>query len=196
MIGDENRFCPKCGRKVEVISVSVGPDGEERLRCSNCGAFIDSTEGDEGFKDALIAGEAKEEMSFSDDNIVIPNFDTVVVAGYRPEVMNIIVNVMVSKGLAREVVPCENGEELIVRLIQDITANRIGLAILDVPMPFLNGINAAIGVRAIEKSYPDHARIPILFLTRKPIDDTSASSRSSARKPGNHFFSSHLSNSP
>jgi hypothetical protein len=39
-------------------------------------------------------------------------------------------------------------------------------------MPFLNGINAAIGLRAVERTYPEHDLIPILFLTNKPCDDT------------------------
>jgi CheY-like chemotaxis protein len=169
----ENRFCQKCGRKVEVISVSIGMEGIERLRCSNCGTFIDEKEGDDAFKDALLSGEGQE--SFSDDSIVIPAYDTVVVAGYRPEVMNVIVSTMTRKNIAREVIPCENGEELIIRLIQDLNSgdtNHVNLAILDVAMPYLNGINAAIGVRAIEKNYTSHSPVPILFLTRKPIDDT------------------------
>jgi CheY-like chemotaxis protein len=173
MVSSENRFCPRCGRKVEVLSVSIGPDGEERLRCSNCGAFVDEREGDEGFKDALLSGE--EQPAFSDESIVIPTYDKVVVAGYRPEIMNLIVNHMTQKNIAREVIPCENGEELIMKLVEDLNntnGSRINLAILDVPMPYLNGINAAIGIRAIEKSYPDHTKIPILFLTHKPIDDT------------------------
>ena len=173
MVGAEKSFCPKCGRKVEVISVSVGMEGVERLRCSNCGAFIDEGAGDEGFKDALLSGE--DSGSFTDESIVIPTYDTVVVAGYRPEVMDIIVNHMTQKNIAREVVPCENGEELIMKLIQDLNSSsgsRINLAILDIPMPYLNGINAAIGIRAIEKPFEGHQKIPILFLTHKPIDDT------------------------
>jgi CheY-like chemotaxis protein len=170
---EENRFCPKCGRKVEVISVSVGMEGIERLRCANCGSFIDEKEGDDAFKDALLSDEG--EQSFSDDSIVIPTYDSVVVAGYRPEIMNLIVNVMTRKNIAREVMPCENGEELIIKLIQDLNSGdttHINLAILDVAMPYLNGINAAIGVRAIEKNFASHSPVPILFLTRKPIDDT------------------------
>ena len=64
---------------------------------------------------------------------------------------------------------------MILKLIPDLNdtdGNHINLLILDVPMPYLNGINAAIGIRAIEKIYPKHSLIPILFLTRKPIDDT------------------------
>jgi len=173
MADSEIRFCPKCGRKTEAISISIGPDGEERLRCSNCGAFIDEPAGDEGFKDALLSGE--EQAAFSDESIVIPTYSTIVAAGYKPEILEMIVNAVARKNLARQVIPCENGEELIIRLVKDLSAgnsNNINLAIFDVPMPYLNGINAAIGIRAIEKPFPDHNLIPILFLTRKPVDET------------------------
>jgi len=174
MANEQYRFCQKCGRKVEVISVSVGMEGMERIRCSNCGAFINDTDTEEGFKDALLSGGA-EDQSFADESIVIPTYDTVLVAGYRPEVMNIIVNHMTQKNIARQVEPCENGEELITKLVIDLNSsdgNRINLAILDVPMPYLNGINAGIGVRAIEKTFERHQKVPILFLTHKPIDET------------------------
>jgi len=173
MPGGENRFCSRCGRKVEVVSVSLGVEGVERLRCSNCGAFLDADNSEETFRDALLS--EGDQASFSDESIVIPTYDTVIVAGYRPEVMNIIVNEVSRKNLARTVLPCENGEEVILKLIPDLSdpdANHINLLILDVPMPYLNGINAAIGIRAIEKTYPKHGLIPLLFLTRKPIDDT------------------------
>ncbi len=173
MLGDDLKFCQRCGRKVEVVSVSLGVQGVERLRCSNCGAFLDEAVADEGFRDALLSDS--QEIAFSDDSIVIPTYDTVMVAGYRPELMNIIVNEVSRKNLARSVIPCESGEEIIIKLIPDLssdTGNQINLLVLDVPMPYLNGINAAIGIRAIEKTYPKHGLVPILFLTHKPVDDT------------------------
>jgi len=151
----------------------MGVDGVERLRCSNCGAFLDAEAADAGFREALMSDE--DQTPFSDESIVIPTYDTVVVAGYRPDLMNVIVNEVSRKNLARTVVPCENGEDVILKLIPDLNGtdgNHINLLILDVPMPYLNGINAAIGIRAIEKTFADHSPIPILFLTRKPIDDT------------------------
>lgn len=155
------------------MTVSMGTEGVERLRCSNCGAFLETEDPEESFREALLSDTS--EVPFSDESIVIPTYDTVIVAGYRPEVMNLIVNEISRKNLARTVVPCENGEEVIVKLIpdlNDVNGNHINLMVLDVPMPYLNGINTALGVRAIEKTYPKHSLIPILFLTRKPIDDT------------------------
>ncbi len=169
----EQKFCSRCGRQVEVVSVSTGVDGIERLRCSNCGAFLDAESVDAGFREALMSNE--DQTPFSGESIGIPTYDTVVVAGYRPDLMNIIVNEVSRKNLARTVIPCENGEEVILKLIPDLNGtdgNHLNLLILDVPMPYLNGINAAIGIRAIEKNYSGHSPIPILFLTRKPIDDT------------------------
>jgi len=167
------RFCPKCGRKVEVIAVSLGTEGIERLRCSNCGAFLDEGGDRDSFREAVISGD--ESLEFSDESIVIPTYHTILLVGYRPEVSNLIAEGIGKKNLAREVISCENGEEMIIKLIPDLESsdgNKINLAIMDVPMPYLNGINAGIGLRAIEKAYPNHQLIPILFLTRKPMDET------------------------
>ena len=167
------KFCPKCGRKVEVISVSIGTEGIERLRCSNCGAFLDETNDRDSFREAVISGE--ESFEFKDESIVIPTYHTILLVGYRPEVSNLIADAIGKKNLARQVIHCETGEEMIIKVIPDLESpdgNKINLVILDVPMPYLNGINAGIGLRAIEKAYPDHSPIPILFLTRKPMDET------------------------
>jgi CheY-like chemotaxis protein len=59
-----------------------------------------------------------------------------------------------------------------IAFMQKAQNNNVNLILLDVPMPFLNGINAAIGLRAVERTYPTHHPIPLLFLTRKPCDDT------------------------
>ena len=158
---------------MEPVSVSMGTEGIERLRCPNCGAFLDIPDDDASFREALLSGE--EQIPFSDESIIIPTYDIVVVAGYKPELMNIIVEEMSKKNLAREITPCANGEELIIKLIKDLNSSdggHINLIVLDVPMPYLNGINAAIGIRAIEKTYPEHPPVPILFMTKKPVDDT------------------------
>jgi len=173
MGNSDYRFCNNCGKRVEPVSVSMGTEGIERLRCPNCGAFLDIPDDDASFREALLSGE--EQIPFSDESIIIPTYDTVVVAGYKPELMNIIVEEMSKKNLAREITPCANGEELIIKLIKDLNSSdggHINLIVLDVPMPYLNGINAAIGIRAIEKTYPEHQPVPILFMTKKPVDDT------------------------
>ncbi len=96
--------------------------------------------------------------------------------GYTPTVKQSLMDRISEKQIGREVVGLANGEEMLVRVIDRLRENRRNgvsdLVITDVPMPFLNGINAAIGLRAIEKTYMNHDLMPILFLTNKPCDET------------------------
>ena len=150
----------------------MGTEGIERPRCANCGAFFDE---ERGAGEEFSLPKEEESPAFSGEGIAIPSFQAVMVVGYLDAVRNLIVEQMTQKNLAREVLPCVNGEEMIIKAIdsmQKTENNDIGLIVLDVPMPFLNGINAAIGLRAVERTYPLHKPIPLLFLTRKPCDDT------------------------
>jgi CheY-like chemotaxis protein len=163
-------YCSDCREEVEPVSVSMGPDGIERLRCPNCGAFLDG--GDDEFREALQEGE---EFVFSDESISVPVFSTIYLVGYPEGVGSLVEGQILEKNFARDVHVLANGEELIVRLIQNLNSlsgDDIGLVIMEVPMPYLNGINAAIAMRAIERTYPAHKLIPILFLTHKGVDDT------------------------
>ena len=47
----------------------------------------------------------------------------------------------------------------------------VNLAILDIEMPVLDGIKAAMGMRAIEKQHQSD-RIPILFFSARKCDET------------------------
>lgn len=168
----ERAWCAACQADVEVIAVSMGTEGIERPRCANCGAYLDE---EQGVGEEFSFAEEKEGPAFAVDSIAIPTFQTVMVVGYQEAVRNLIVEQMTQKNLAREIIPCVNGEDMIIHVInsmQNAMNSQVNLIVLDVPMPFLNGINAAIGLRAIERTYPLHRLIPLLFLTRKPCDDT------------------------
>ena len=169
----ERQWCPSCAAEVEVISVSMGTEGIDRPRCANCGAFLDEDRG-EGSEFTLPTDE--EGPAFSTEAIAIPTFNAVLVVGYPDQLRGLIVEQMTQKNLAREIVPYQNGEEMIIHVINSLQNlggdNQVNLIVLDVPMAFLNGINAAIGLRAVERTYPLHKPIPLLFLTQKPCDDT------------------------
>ena len=140
-------------------------------RCTICGAVIEESASQD--LDQLIP---EDEISFSDESISVPTMDNVMVVGYSPGVRQLLVDKMTERHVAREIVSLQNGEELIVNIIDRLNGSQNGasvdLIVIDVPMPFLNGINAAIGLRAMERTYPEHDLIPILFLTNKPCDDT------------------------
>lgn len=164
-------FCPNCMVEVEAVMSPV-PGGKVSPRCSICGTVIDDAKA-LGSVDRLIS---LDEQSFVDESISIPVMDTVIISGYSPGVRQVLLDKMVERNLARKVLAVENGEEMLVEVISRLssqkTDGKLDLIVLDVPMPYLNGINAAIGLRAIERTYPDHDLIPLLFLTNKPCDDT------------------------
>jgi len=170
--GVERTWCPTCQADVEIVAVTMGTEGIERPRCANCGSFLDE-EKEVGQEFSL--AEEQEAPAFSADSVAIPTFKTVLVVGYRDDVRGLILEQMTLKNLAREILPCVNGEEMIIQTINALQRGEDGevsLVVLDVPMPFLNGINAAIGLRAVERTYPGHRLVPLLFLTRKPCDET------------------------
>jgi CheY-like chemotaxis protein len=162
-------FCPDCQVEVEAVMAPEAKDGKIVPRCTICGAVIE-----EEPSSADDTSLPLDEVSFTDESIAVPVMDKVMVVGYPTSVRQILVDKMEEKNMAREVVPMQNGEEMIVLAINHLKGKggRIDLVVTDVPMPFLNGINAAIGLRALERTYPDHDLIPILFLTNKPCDDT------------------------
>ncbi len=150
--------------------LSTGPDAVKVPRCTLCGAVIKDGARDEGSSVSL------DEVSLIDESISIPGMDQVLLVGYTPTVRQLLQDKMIERHLAREVLPCSNGEEMIINVIDRLKDSggdgEFELIVMDVPMPFLNGINAAVGLRAIERTYSEHDLIPILFLTNKPCDDT------------------------
>jgi CheY-like chemotaxis protein len=164
-------FCPDCQAEVECV-IGRAADKTPVAKCTVCGGLIKERPARSSASETLTL----DEVSFIDESFSVPTLDTVLVTGYPPTIRDVLVDKMVEKQVAREVAPMQNGEDMIVAVLNSITAkaknSKVDLVILDVPMPYLNGINAAIGLRAIERTYKDHDLIPILFLTNKPCDDT------------------------
>jgi len=102
----------------------------------------------------------------------IPKLEAIIVAEDSELTRNILKEMIVGKGLSRKVISCNNGFEFIVNYIESRT-NKVplGLAILDVIMPVLNGISAAVAARAWEKA-AGYTPLPFLYFTSKRCDDT------------------------
>ena len=45
------------------------------------------------------------------------------------------------------------------------------LVLMDIQMPVMNGFNAAVGVRAIEKAYDLKSPTPLIFFSSQPCDE-------------------------
>jgi len=146
-------FCPSCGEEVEYfVMVSAG---EELAHCSNCGLILQMDQ-------PLQKKEAR-----------IRPLQYVIAAEDSPLLLKTIGNMMIEKGVTKQVESCKNGEEFITRITARLKENQpISLSILDVAMPILNGINAAVIFRAIEKGFDKKRFTPILFFTSYKCDDT------------------------
>jgi len=143
------KYCPSCGIKVTPFVMFV--DGDEVHRCPNCGM------------DLVDAGEPGE----------IRTLEKVLIAEDSKALINRIAQILEDRRIAEWVTKCEDGSEFLTRLVEQFQQKRpVSLVILDVTMPVVNGVNAAIAMRAIEKGYDLKKPIPILFFTAKQCDET------------------------
>ena len=99
--------------------------------------------------------------------------ETVIAADDTEGILRSLTKTLADRGIARTVLPAANGVECLIHYHQSVAAGRTPqLVILDVNMPILNGINAAIGLRAAERASGVTAPVPILFFTSTPCDDS------------------------
>ena len=146
-------FCPSCGEDVEYFVMVSG--GEEMAHCSNCGLILQMAQ--------------KAERS----ETKIRPLQYVIAAEDSPLLLKSITGMINSKGISKEVQSCKDGEEFVTKVTERMKQNQnISLAILDVAMPILNGINAAVIFRSIEKGFGKTRFTPILFFTSYKCDDT------------------------
>lgn len=148
------KFCPSCGEHVDTYSVDRtsgvkgGGVGKVDICCIFCGMIVEDTPGEH-----IIPAES---ILLSDDSAMV---------------RELITDMLKENGLAKEVVASRDGADFITLFVRKIGEKApISLAILDVSMPILNGINAAIAMRAIEKALKMKP-IPILFFTAQKCDE-------------------------
>ncbi len=101
-----------------------------------------------------------------------PKLETIILAEDSELVTRILKDMILRKGLSGRVISCKNGFDFVINYLSSRRAQvSIGLIILDVIMPVLNGISASVAVRAWEKALGLEP-IPILFFTAKRCDET------------------------
>jgi CheY-like chemotaxis protein len=123
--------------------------GNEEATCSNCGIIIGGPHSHIKTLQSILAAE-----------------DT-------PLLLRKVAEMLELKKIAHNVVPCRDGEEFLEQATSRLRAGLpVSLAILDVQMPILNGVNAAIALRAVERARNVSQRIPIIFFTSTRCDET------------------------
>jgi len=101
-----------------------------------------------------------------------PPIDTIVLAEDVTLLREMLKDSLMERRLSHRVISCRNGYEFVSAYIRSRQGNRpVGLVILDVVMPILNGVSAAVALRAHEKGQGLTAA-PILFFTSKRCDET------------------------
>ncbi len=101
-----------------------------------------------------------------------PKLESIILAEDSELVSRILREMIVRKGLSGRVISCKNGFEFVISYLKNRRDRvPIGMIILDVIMPVLNGISAAVAVRSWEKALKLDP-IPILFFTGKRCDET------------------------
>lgn len=98
---------------------------------------------------------------------------TVIAAEDTEGILRQLTKTLTERSIAKSVLPALNGEECLIQYHRAVAAGNIPqLLILDVNMPILNGINAAIAVRAAERASGTTTPTPILFFTSTACDDS------------------------
>ena len=130
-----------------VDTIAMVKAGKEELCCANCG------------------------FAFNPSAKPIRTLRAVLMADDSPLLLRRVAELLEAKEISRTVITCKNGEEFIERSVSRLRAGLpISLAILDITMPILNGVNAAVALRAVERGVGTAKKIPILFFTANKSD--------------------------
>ncbi len=141
-------YCPSCG--VEVDAVPLTYEGKVVWQCPICGLILQ-----------------EDESTLAQPKIL----EKVVVAEDSETTASLIKKVLVNRKYARDVVLTSNGVEFISAITEIFKNDEpLNLVILDVEMPILNGIQAALSFREIERK-SGRGKTPILFFTGRPADE-------------------------
>jgi CheY-like chemotaxis protein len=146
----EKAFCPACGMDVAVVhmTLGVGVSAEEVPRCSNCGF------------DMRQKGQAQSGVLF----------ERAAIAEDMKSVRAAVKEDMVTSQIAKMVDEFEDGGTF-MQAVQALSAQgRVyDLVILDLNMPVVNGLKAALFLRTMERKM-GWEPIPILFFSSVVCD--------------------------
>lgn len=134
-------YCPSCGERVFTYTAEAADRAE--VRCGYCGLPLELTES---------AGSAPA--------------GCVVVVDDDKFFRTLLADLLTRQGLATEVLSCDSGPSFLAQLTERFREDQpVRLAILDILMTPLDGVAAALALRAIEMGFHRGAAIPILFFS-------------------------------
>ncbi|MGH7407590.1 MAG: response regulator, partial [Candidatus Methylomirabilales bacterium] len=134
-------YCPSCGTQVPTYRAER--DERTEIRCSYCG---------------LPLGVTKSVQPGSGGCVVVVDDDN----AFR----SLLADLLTQEGLAEEVLSCDSGASFLTQLTQRFRLEQsVQLAILDIVMTPLDGVAAALAMRALERGFDRGTAIPVLFFS-------------------------------
>lgn len=125
--------------------------GNEIPHCALCGLVLDDLKGKTAPSQLL---------------------ETIMVAEDSPLLRQMVSDLLLKQGIAKTVVPSSNGQEFLALFTDRLRKNlAVNLAVLDVNMPIIDGMNAAKTLRALEEGFKRTRKTPILFFSVVKCDD-------------------------
>ncbi len=144
----ETQYCLCCGE--DVPTNTIYRDGNMEITCLYCGFVLGLKE--EDTKTAAFC------ILTADDSTMI---------------CNLLTRILTDKGLAKDVHSFENGLTFLAEFQKRISANEeVSLVILDLQMPVMDGLKAAMTMRALEKKMNLTRKTPIIFFSARKCDET------------------------
>lgn len=142
----KTHHCEACGEGVAGYEVNLG--GVTEVRCLSCGLPL----------------ERRPQGS-------VDRFRRVLVADDSAFFTQGLESFLLSRRLAGEVLLARDGAEAVEKATGALRDRKpVSLAILDFLMPRLNGLHAAMALRAVERAFGSH-RCAIVFLSSRRIDE-------------------------
>ncbi|MBI3002241.1 MAG: response regulator [candidate division NC10 bacterium] len=141
------KYCPSCGE--QVYTFPVVRSNEVAVHCSSCGLSLE-LEAEYRLQPIPCVALADDDKFFR----------------------TLLTDLLLSRRMAQEILPVGTGSELLSRLTERLVAGKeVGLVILDLLMPDLDGAAAARGLRALERGLRRPRPIPIIFLSGVRCDE-------------------------
>ncbi len=143
----ETQYCLCCDE--EVPTNTVYRDGKKEITCLYCGFVL-------GFQEEKKGTSASCILTADDSNFI----------------RNLLTDILIDKGLAVNVLSFENGMTFLAEFHQRInTPDGVSLAILDLQMPVMDGLKAAMTMRAVEDKLQRDNKTPIIFFSARKCDE-------------------------
>ncbi len=140
-------YCLCCGEDVPVNTVYR--EGKHEITCLYCGFTLEEEQPEREKSAACILT--------ADDSSLI---------------RNLMYQILTEKNLADEVLSFENGMTFLAEFSRRISAKQeVSLVILDLEMPVMDGLKAALTLRTLESNMNLARKVPIIFFSGKKCDE-------------------------